>query len=51
MLDDGRLEQAVGRLLAEGIRDVRHLRNEEELPALCRQEAGGAAVYRMVTEY
>jgi uncharacterized repeat protein (TIGR01451 family) len=51
MLDDDRLEQAIGRLLAEGVRDVRHLRNEEEIPALCRQEAGGAATYQVVTDY
>jgi uncharacterized repeat protein (TIGR01451 family) len=51
MVDEQRLEQAVGRLLAEGVRDVRRLRNEEELPALCRQEAGGAATYQVVTEY
>jgi uncharacterized repeat protein (TIGR01451 family) len=30
-------EEAMGRLLAEGI-DVRHLKNEAALPALCRQQ-------------
>src|SRR5205807_6032957 len=36
MLDDQQLEQAYARLLSEGVRDLRHLRNEEELADLCR---------------
>jgi uncharacterized protein (DUF58 family) len=35
------LEQAHGRLLAEGIRDVRHLARPEGLPTLCRQQVLG----------
>ena len=35
------LEKAHGRLLAEGIRDVRHLAREEELPSLCQQQVMG----------
>ena len=42
--DGGRLERAMARLLAEGIRDVRHLRNEESLPALCQQQVLGGSV-------
>ena len=38
LMEDEQLEKAYGRLLAEGVRDVRHLRNEEELPDLCRSQ-------------
>ncbi|HZT79800.1 MAG TPA: hypothetical protein VFA26_06250, partial [Gemmataceae bacterium] len=39
-------ERAYGRLLAEGIRDVRHLRDEAGLPTLCRRQiAGASAIY------
>ncbi|HEV3256822.1 MAG TPA: DUF58 domain-containing protein [Gemmataceae bacterium] len=50
-MESNRLEQAYGRLLAEGITDVRHLRNEAGLPALCRHEVAGATPYLLVTEY
>jgi uncharacterized protein (DUF58 family) len=36
-----RLEKAHGRLLAEGVRDVRRLQNEEGLAYLCRQQMLG----------
>jgi uncharacterized protein (DUF58 family) len=39
--DGDRLERGYGRLVAEGIRDVRHLANEAGLPELCRQQALG----------
>lgn len=42
--DASRLERAMGRLLAEGIRDVRHLRDEASLPALCQQQVLGGSV-------
>ena len=32
------------RLLAEGVRDVRHLRDEPSLSALCQQQVLGAGV-------
>jgi hypothetical protein len=35
------LEKGHGRLLAEGIRDVRHLARPEGLPTLCRQQVLG----------
>ncbi|HXG12079.1 MAG TPA: DUF58 domain-containing protein [Gemmataceae bacterium] len=41
MFDSGRLERALARLLAEGIRDARHLRDEASLPALCQQQVLG----------
>jgi uncharacterized protein (DUF58 family) len=37
------LERSYGRLLAEGVRDVRHLRDEAGLPELCRQQVLGPA--------
>jgi uncharacterized protein (DUF58 family) len=49
-LDEDRLEKSHGRLLAEGIRDVRHLRNEMGLPDLCQQQVRGAAMYNVEVE-
>jgi uncharacterized protein (DUF58 family) len=43
------LETSFGRLLAEGVRDVRHLRNEEELPHLCLSQLERSAPYGMAT--
>ncbi len=40
--DSAQLERGYGRLVAEGVRDVRHLRDEAGLPELCRQQAEGA---------
>jgi uncharacterized repeat protein (TIGR01451 family) len=51
LLDDDQLEQAYGRLLAEGIRDVRHLKNEAELPGLCSQQVRHTSPYGLVTEF
>jgi uncharacterized repeat protein (TIGR01451 family) len=39
--DVHQLERCYGRLLAEGVRDVRHLANEEGLPELCGRQALG----------
>jgi uncharacterized protein (DUF58 family) len=39
--DANRLERGYGRLVAEGIRDVRHLKDEAGLPELCRQQVLG----------
>jgi uncharacterized protein (DUF58 family) len=41
------LEEAHGRLLAEGIRDVRHLKDEAELPDLCRRQVERSAPYNL----
>ena len=51
LIDEDHLEQAYGRLVAEGIRDVRHLKNEAELPGLCSQQVRHASPYGLVTEY
>jgi uncharacterized protein (DUF58 family) len=48
--EPNQLERAYGRLVAEGIRDVRHLGNEEGLPELCRQQALGPAAGSWVPE-
>jgi uncharacterized repeat protein (TIGR01451 family) len=49
ILDNDELEKGYGRLLAEGIQDVRHLSDEAELPAFCRQSVQRAAPYNLVT--
>src|SRR5262249_21534141 len=51
LIDDDHLEQAYGRLLAEGIRDVRHLKNETELPALCGRQVRHASPYGLMAEF
>jgi len=47
MFSENALEQAYGRLLAEGLRDVRHLPDEALLPDLCRQHVENSAPYQM----
>jgi uncharacterized repeat protein (TIGR01451 family) len=41
LCDAIQVEKGYGRLVAEGIRDVRHLRDEAGVPELCRQQALG----------
>jgi uncharacterized protein (DUF58 family) len=48
LMDDDGLEQAYARLVPEGIRDLRHLRNEAELPDLCRRQVERATPYDFV---
>jgi uncharacterized protein (DUF58 family) len=45
LLDEDALERAYVRLLAEGIRDLRHLSSEAELPDICRRQVERAAPY------
>ena len=45
MLDETGLEQAYARLMAEGIRDLRHLSSEAELPELCSNHIHRLAPY------
>jgi uncharacterized protein (DUF58 family) len=47
IVEDAKLEDALGRLLAEGIRDVRHLKNEAALSDLCRQHVDRSAPYQL----
>lgn len=49
-LDVHDLERAHGRLLAEGIRDVRHLAGESGLPTLCRQQVMGRGQFAAIAE-
>jgi hypothetical protein len=41
VMDFKELERGHGRLLAEGVRDVRHLAKPQGLPTLCRQQVMG----------
>ncbi len=41
LMDEDPLQRGYGRLVAEGIRDVRHLRDESALPSLCQQQLLG----------
>src|SRR5262249_17315273 len=41
LMDADQLEVGYGRLLAEGVRDVRHLKDEAGIPELCRQQVLG----------
>lgn len=43
--DNNALERAYARLVAEGIRDLRHLASEEMLPDLCRNQVNRLAHY------
>ncbi|GEM_PF-80865 len=49
-LDANALEKAHGRLLAEGIRDVRHLLREDGLPTLCQQQVMGRGEFATAQE-
>jgi uncharacterized protein (DUF58 family) len=48
LLDDEPLERAYGRLVAEGIRDIRHLKEEAELPELCRRQVDRSSPYTFI---
>ncbi len=43
--DESVLEKSYGRLLSEGVRDIRILKSEAELPELCQQQVGRATPY------
>ena len=45
LMDDAGLERAYARLLAEGIRDLRHLSDEATLPDLCRNQVNRLSSY------
>jgi uncharacterized protein (DUF58 family) len=48
-MDDSGLEHAYARLVAEGIRDLRHLTDESALPDLCRHQVHRTAYYDFAT--
>jgi uncharacterized protein (DUF58 family) len=47
-MDERAVERGYGRLVSEGIRDVRHLANEAGIPELCRQQALGPSLGQWV---
>jgi uncharacterized protein (DUF58 family) len=49
--DADRLEKAYGRLVAEGIKDVRHLRDEAGLPQLCQHQVQQATPYQLLIDF
>jgi len=51
LIAEDELEQAFGRLLAEGIRDVRHLKNEAGVSELCQQPVRQPTPYGFVIGY
>src|SRR5215472_3607860 len=48
LFDDEQLERAYGRLVAEGIRDIRLLKDEAELPELCRRQVDRSSPYTFI---
>lgn len=50
LMGDEQLEKAFGRLAAEGIRDVRHIKDETGLANLCREQTQGPTPYQFLTE-
>jgi len=46
--DENNLETNYGRLIAEGVRDIRHLKDEAEVPDLCRKQVDRSAPYSLV---
>ena len=50
MIADEHFEQTFGRLMAEGITDIRHLRDEKGLPTLCLHQAMRATPYLISVE-
>jgi uncharacterized protein (DUF58 family) len=51
LIGEDHIEHAYGRLIAEGIRDVRHLKNEAELPGLCSQQVRNVSPYAVLAEF
>jgi uncharacterized protein (DUF58 family) len=50
LIAEENFEQTFGRLMAEGISDIRHLRDEKGLPTLCLHQAMRATPYLMSVE-
>jgi uncharacterized protein (DUF58 family) len=50
LIDEENFEQTFGRLMAEGISDIRHLRDEKGLPTLCQEHAMRATPYLISVE-
>jgi uncharacterized repeat protein (TIGR01451 family) len=50
MLDPEKMERVYGRLMAEGLRDIRHVINEESLADLCQSSMHRGNPYSMMME-
>jgi uncharacterized protein (DUF58 family) len=50
LIDEENFERVFGRLMAEGISDIRHLRDEKGLPTLCQHQAMRATPYLISVE-
>jgi uncharacterized protein (DUF58 family) len=50
LIDEENFEKVFGRLMAEGISDIRHLRDEKGLPTLCQHQAMRATPYLISVE-
>jgi uncharacterized repeat protein (TIGR01451 family) len=50
LIDEADFPQAHGRLLAEGILDVRHVKSEAELSGVCREQVLGTTPYQVAIE-
>ena len=50
MLDDEKMERAYGRLMAEGLRDIRHLTTEAALADLCQSSMHRGNPYSMMLD-
>jgi hypothetical protein len=48
LLDSDELEAGYGRLIAEGIRDIRHLADEAALPDLARRQVDRSSPYAFI---
>ncbi|HVS40462.1 MAG TPA: DUF58 domain-containing protein [Gemmataceae bacterium] len=46
--EENQLQTSYGRLTAEGIRDIRHVKSEAEVPDLCRKQVDRSAPYAVV---
>jgi hypothetical protein len=51
LIDENELPQAQGRLLAQGVRDIRHLRSEGDLPTLCQHQLERGGPYQLAMDY
>jgi uncharacterized protein (DUF58 family) len=49
LMDEDGLERAYARLVPEGIRDLRHLSDEAQLPDICRRQVERSAPYDFAT--
>jgi hypothetical protein len=51
LIEEDEVEHAYGQLLAERIRDIRHLQSEAQISTVCQQQTRGGTPYQLVTEF